>query len=598
MSSLVAYVGPLPAKEARATLAAMHRASATAPGQGSQLNLDELGVHVQTSRLQARAPSAAPLLIDTGHSFLTMIGQVDLGASNDAADRLNELAAAWHSGDRPGFMSRLLTLNGTYAGVVVDRRTGRTAIFNDRFGVQRLFARFTSTGVCVASCARGVIAGHPEPTSIDRRGLAQMVVCGCTLSGTSLFTGIQVLPPAQVLFLEPDGAIERRTYFDRRDWEDQNALEPETFAAQFSVEFARATMRQLQDVDAALSLTGGLDSRMVLSVANAARRTLPCYSFGGPVREPFDVRIGRELAHRCEVPFEALSLDAGFARSADTWFERSVWISDGYIGLPGAAELYVNTLASRIAPVRITGNYGSEILRGARAVGASLKRVAVLCPDLRADAAEAHAEFGEIARWHPVSFAAFHQAPDHGYGRRAVETSQVVTTTPFLDNEIVRLVYQAPPAMDGTALSVRVINDHSPQLLDVPTDRGLLGRGWSARRYLLRFWREVTFKAEYLANTGMPDLLTRRPRLRRVMGVESRLLGRHKFYHLRALLRNDLEPYVRDTLCGSDLPAYLERTRVRAMVDEFYSDRQNHASNIDLALTLTVATRSLLSQPC
>ncbi len=44
--------------------------------------------------------------------------------------------------------------------------------------------------------------------------------------------------------------------------------------------------------------------------------------------------------------------------------EKAVYVSDGAMDVTGAVELYVNSLARSIAPVRLTGNYGSEVLRG------------------------------------------------------------------------------------------------------------------------------------------------------------------------------------------------------------------------------------------
>ena len=50
-----------------------------------------------------------------------------------------------------------------------------------------------------------------------------------------------------------------------------------------------------------MSLTGGLDSRMILAWAQAAPGSLPCYTFGGPYRDCADVRIARQLATICRV---------------------------------------------------------------------------------------------------------------------------------------------------------------------------------------------------------------------------------------------------------------------------------------------------------
>ena len=44
--------------------------------------------------------------------------------------------------------------------------------------------------------------------------------------------------------------------------------------------------------------------------------------------------------------------------------DRTVYITDGCLGALGAHEIYLNAQACRLAPVRLTGNFGSEVLRG------------------------------------------------------------------------------------------------------------------------------------------------------------------------------------------------------------------------------------------
>src|SRR5690606_35029647 len=113
----------------------------------------------------------------------------------------------------------------------------------------------------------------------------------------------------------------------------------------------------------ALYLTGGLDSRMVLASAGAAPGTLPCYTFGGPYRECADLRIAKRLAAIAQQPHTTLSIRPNFFQSFGELARETVWTTDGTMDVSGSVELYVNRLARDIAPVRLTGNYGSEILR-------------------------------------------------------------------------------------------------------------------------------------------------------------------------------------------------------------------------------------------
>jgi asparagine synthase (glutamine-hydrolysing) len=106
---------------------------------------------------------------------------------------------------------------------------------------------------------------------------------------------------------------------------------------------------------------------MIMACLDAAPGDVPCYTFGSMYRETLDVSIGRQVAAHCRQPHAVLELGRDFLRGFATTLDQAVLISDGYLGVSGAAELHVNRAARTIAPVRMTGNWGGELLRGVRA---------------------------------------------------------------------------------------------------------------------------------------------------------------------------------------------------------------------------------------
>jgi len=65
---------------------------------------------------------------------------------------------------------------------------------------------------------------------------------------------------------------------------------------------------------------------------------------------------------------------------------------------------------------------------------------------------------------HPLSFALFEQLPHQGYGRYAVERSQVLMRSPFLANSVVTALYQAPPETRTSIDTVMQILRRRPAL--------------------------------------------------------------------------------------------------------------------------------------
>ena len=491
-------------------------------------------------------------------------------------------------------------LNGWYSGLLIDMRLHRAFLFNDRFGMHRLFTSKGRDGFFFASEAKALLAVLPETREYDIQGLCELLCCDCTLGNHSLFKGVNVLPGATVIEFDSRGGRQGRRFFDRKTWEEQEHLPEEKFVSLFTELFPAVAKKHLaSNTAAAMSLTGGLDSRMVLACLDPEPGTLPCYTFGSLYRETFDVIESRRVARACGQRHEVLTLGGDFLNRLPAHLEKAVYLSDGYIGLSGAAELYANAMARRIAPVRLTGNWGSELLRGVRAFKFTVPGDGLINPDLLREMDAIRLGFAESNQMNGTSFVAFQQAPCQGYGRLAVERSQVELRSPFLDNELARLLYQAPGGHDGLTLASLVIARYRPELMTIPTDRGYLGNGTTLEKTFRRACRELLFKAEYMTGNGAPDWCTKLMKFFPFSSLEEAMRGRHKFSHIRKWIRDHMAEYIQDSLQGarnSCLQTVYNCEKIHELVNDHLDGTRNCTAEIDKILIL-LATRELLLQP-
>src|SRR5260370_37574368 len=107
-----------------------------------------------------------------------------------------------------------------------------------------------------------------------------------------------------------------------------------------------------------MSLTGGLDTRMLMAWHKRPPGRFPCYSFGGRYRDCQDVLVAREVARVCGQDHEVISVGQEFLSRFPRYAERTIYLSDGSIDVSRSPDLYVNERAREIAPLRMTGNYG------------------------------------------------------------------------------------------------------------------------------------------------------------------------------------------------------------------------------------------------
>jgi asparagine synthase (glutamine-hydrolysing) len=245
----------------------------------------------------------------------------------------------------------------------------------------------------------------------------------------------------------------------------------------------------------------------------------------------------------------------------------------------------------------MTGNYGSEILRGNIAFKPHALYEELFEPPLGDFVKEAAATYAEETRCHPVSFIAFKQVPWHHHSRLALEKSQIIVRAPYLDNELTALVYQAErSAILSKGPSFRLIADGATDLNRIPTDRGL---DWPPMPIVTRMrnlYKEFTFRSEYAYDYGMPQWLAKVDHLLAPFHLERLFLGRHKFYHFRVWYRDRLSEYIKDVLLDerSLCRPYLRRKSVEQVVSQHVRGERNFTSEIHKLLTLELLHRKLI----
>jgi asparagine synthase (glutamine-hydrolysing) len=481
-------------------------------------------------------------------------------------------------------------LNGRFQGLVSDKTRGTATLFNDRYGMERIYYHESKESFYFAAEAKAILAVRPELRATDSRSMAELVSCGCVLENRTVFKDVHALPPASAWVFQ-SGSIERRgTYFNPSEWEDQTVLEAGAYYQELRDTFSQTLPRYFEGRErVGMSLTGGLDSRMIMAWRNAPSGSLPCYSFGGMFRDCQDVVMARQVARTCGQPHEVIPVGTEFLSRFPHYSERTIYLTDGCADVSRSSDLYINEVARNIAPVRMTGNYGGEVLRRVRAFKPVDPPLALFNPEFSPYFQQARDTYTGLLQGHPLSFAVFRQAPWHHYGLLALEQTQLSLRSPFLDNNFVRTVFRAPQStLTSNDISLRLIEDGNPVLRKIRTDRGLAGNRDPISSAVLLQYLEFTFKAEYAYDYGMPQWVSRVDHAFSPLRLQRLFLGRHKFYHFRVWYRDALAEYVRSTLLDSRTLSrpYLQRRTVEALVRGHLDGGLNYTTAIHKLLTL------------
>lgn len=497
----------------------------------------------------------------------------------------------------PSFPTKL---NGRFQGLLIDRGRKTAQLFNDRFGMHRLYYHESKDAFYFAAEAKAILAVRPELRSYDLQGLGEFVACGAVLENRTLFKGIQILPGASTWILQ-NGLLEKRSYFNPLEWEDQERLDPKSYSTELRNVFKRNLPRYFNgEQRIGMSLTGGLDTRMILAWQKCDPGSLPCYTFGSMFRENQDVRIARRVAEVCNQPFQVILVGRQFLSHFSHYAERAVYLTDGCVDVGRSPDLYLNEKAREIAPVRMTGNYGGEVLRRVRSFKPEQPLSGLYTPGFHRYVQHASETYASAAHSHPVSFAVFKQAPWHHHGILALEQTQLSLRSPFLDNDFVRTVFRSPEsALASSEVSLRVVADGNRALLRIPTDRGLAGERARLWRSVCRGILEVQFRAEYAYDMGMPQWVARIDHAFSAFHLERLFLGRHKVFHFRVWYRDALARYVQEMLLDprSLGRPYIEGKRLEEVVRGHLKGDGNYTTEIHKVLTLEIVHRLFLDSP-
>jgi asparagine synthase (glutamine-hydrolysing) len=563
-------------------------------------SVPDLGIFAGWVALEDSLGRYQPLLSQRGDVVVLLAGECladnDSGAPagywrGQRDDRVSWLIELYEkAGDQ--FFERL---NGLFSGLLIDLRRRTVMLFNDRYGMERIYYYEGLDEFYFASEAKALLDILPNTRTFDHEGLGQFLQYGCTLGPTTLFHDIKLLPGGSVWSLNRDGCRKRR-YFFPETWQSQQPMTAQDFLSEFKHAFARILPRYLGgDKDIGISLTGGLDTRMIMACRPQTTADLVSYTFAGTSGDTLDVRLAARVAEACQVPHHVLRINADFFADYPLLLDRTVYMTDGCSGACGAHEIYLNNQARKLASTRLTGNFGSEVLRQVSTFKPLGLSPDLLAHDLQKRISEATTPLLTEAAAHPVAFASFREIPWHLFGVFRAAQSQVTMRTPYLDNDIVALAFRAPDRIRrSSSAASRTIREYDTVLSRIPTDAGVIPA--SQLLSLLSYLPyRVSFKLDYWYGDGMPHWLSRIDAYLSARGFRAWEAGLHKYLHYRSWFRRELSAYISERLTDPQTlrSGYWNQATLRQIVNDHTEGTKNYIREIDAVLTLEAVDRLL-----
>jgi asparagine synthase (glutamine-hydrolysing) len=537
------------------------------------------------------------------YNFRTLQDELRGGGHRLATGCDTEVVAHLAEDHEPVALAR--RLHGMFAFAVWDARRGRLVLGRDRLGKKPLHYWTDGRDLVFGSEIKAVLADPRVPRRVDVTVLPAYLALGYVPTPRTFFEGVLALPPGCVLTFEPGRPPVVERYWDApaRASEDLLAA-PRAELAERLLALLRQAVRDrlVADVPLGAFLSGGVDSSAVVALMAEAS--------SGPVRtfcigfeeEAYDERVhARAVADRfgCEHTELVVRPDA-----ADL-LDRVLDACDQPFADSSALPTYLLAeMTRRHVTVALSGDGGDELFAGYErfAAGVALSRLsrlptaplrglasvasAVPVPDQRSARAKAVRFLQQAPAGMPAAYLGWVSFFDRRWLDRLLPAGSAAVEPSYGDIWV---------GSAGAPVLNRLLDlNRRTYLLDdllVKSDRMSMAHGLEVRSPLLDH-RLVEFAVQV-----PPDEQLRGRQLKLLLKsavagiVPTEVLDRPKKgfgVPLDAWFRGELLGLVHERLVGpaSRLPAVLDPTGVRALVDEHLAGRAAHGQRLWSLLVL------------
>lgn len=484
-------------------------------------------------------------------------------------------------------------LNGYFLISIFDKRSEVLTIFNDRYGIKPLYLWQKKQHVLgFSSELKGLLLHSQHLQKIDLIALDTFIDVGHHVGLNTLYTDVKRMSPASILSINTkQQTLTQQHYWH---WSDIQANDDITFEQAVDGLFhnldqamSRA-MNAVKQPDLAITLSGGLDSRVLLAGAKQHfKGVIRTYTFGEKGCD--DGIIAEKVAKVAGVENNFISIDG------DNWFngrEHGIWLTDGAKNVLHMHALSAVKHIEKHSNYVLNGYLGDLIAGGSYLFEPSPTALSSLeCAQLH------YGKHAKRAMFDPEYFAHASTDPLYIYNRGVRFTSmgsdllshRLNSLKPFLDNDLVEYIYCLPDAFreNGKLYQHMLLKYYPDYFNDIPrqsTGKVISVGGKPAASALnpmklIKNWINGSF-LEGVARKAHHFVTPKR-----------------NYVDYKEWLKSDgFREYIEKNLLkdSSQICQLLSREKVTALVGDFYGDKQGAKfETIGVLLTLEIYINQL-----
>jgi asparagine synthase (glutamine-hydrolysing) len=284
-----------------------------------------------------------------------------LGTKFNSTSDSEVVLHAWNYWGKDCFIK----FNGMFAIAIYDCRNDLLVLARDRLGIKPLYYSISNRDLVFASEIKAVIAGFPgTKPQIDPTGLNQYLTYQNYFGDRTLYEGIKLLQPGQLLLLRPGGKEKLESYWSL-SFSSEN---PETTFSQAVDQYQQVLTESVQrhlmsDVPVASYLSAGFDSASVANRAAHIGSPPVCFTGSFPEGGWYDeTSMARTMAKRSGSEHVSVSIDSSdLPRVLDNLIRS---LDEPRMGMGAFPQYCVAEQVAKTHKVILTGHGGDELFSG------------------------------------------------------------------------------------------------------------------------------------------------------------------------------------------------------------------------------------------
>lgn len=256
-------------------------------------------------------------------------------------------------------------ITGWYNVFLFDSNSETGFLFNDRLGYLPLFYYESSAAYLFSSKIESILASGLMPkTEFDLTSIAEHLFFNYTLSDNTFIEGIKTLEPSTLLHFNSNGSSNKSIYWDFKQFIVEKPHNKREGLNQLNAGLKKAFSKLDNNSSRSLnvSLTGGWDSRVVLSYLLHIKEQLHLFSYGA--KDADDITIPQNIAKKEGIKYTPYILSDQYLKEE---FSESAFStinnSNGIRSYKRAHYNYAFKQLSKASDIVISGIYGDEIFK-------------------------------------------------------------------------------------------------------------------------------------------------------------------------------------------------------------------------------------------